>query len=162
MPNELRIKTQFISAVLRETAEIIQSKQQKAVDEYDLFESGRLRKSLTGHFSVGSQSGGGSLTMRYLPYMRMLDMNDPRRKWKKDGYHLYNRIVFGVLYNPTINTLQYGLTEDIRNAIGDQLTEIYEQDLPFYKITDLALQKVSNYDRNLGALLSKSMRAGYR
>jgi hypothetical protein len=162
MPNDLRIKTAFIGAVLRETAEIIQSKQRKAVEEWNLFESGRLRKSLTGHFSVGSQDGGGNLTMRYLPYMRMLDMEDPRRKWKKDGYHLYNKIVFGVLYNPTINTLQWGLTEDIREAIGEDLKAIYDQDLPFYKISNMALERISEYDRNLGAMLSKAMRTGYR
>lgn len=161
MADKLRIKTQFVSAVLKETAQMIYDQQAKTVKEWDLFDSGKLSKSLPGHFSVREASGGGLLTMRYLAYTRFLDMRDPRRKKKKEGYHLYNRIVFGVLYNPTVNTLQYGLTEDIRNAIENQIKEIYDKGMPYYKVSNVALKQMSNHDRNPGTLIAKSMRAGY-
>jgi len=163
--NELRIQSVFISAVLNDTAKLIYAKQNQVAEEWDLFEhhgTGRLKQSLQGYFSVASSEGSGRLSMRYLTYARWLDMQDNRRKMKKEGYHLYNRIVFGVLYNPTFNALMYGLTDDVREFLGSRLEEALAQKMPYYKITDTVLKQVSEYDRNYAAILSKSLRQGYR
>ena len=158
----MRIKTQFVSAVLKETAESIHSSQLRVVKEWSLFDSGDMEKSLKGHFNVQQQDGGGLLTMRYLTYTRFLDMRDPSRRISRDGYHIYNKIVFGTLYNPALNTLRWGLTDDVRAAIGEQLDEIYSAKMPYYKIRDLAMVKIAEQDRNLAAVFSKAMRQGYR
>jgi len=161
MDKNLRIRGQFVSAVLRETAEMIQDRQMRVVKEWSLFDSRAMENQIKGHFSVNDAAGGGSLTMRYLTYTRFLDMRDPRRSVKREGYHLYNRIVFGVLYNPTINTLQWGLTEDVKQVIHKEMESIYKTNMPYYKVRDVALKQVAASDRNLAAMLSKSIRTGY-
>lgn len=141
-----RIKTEFVSSVLRDTGNKIRQGQTKTADEWNLFESGTLRNWLQGHFSVESDEGGGKLYMRYLAYARFLDMADSRRKnrqLKREGYHLYNRQVFGVLYNKTLPALRYGFTEDVKTQI------------------DQALIQAVGSDRNAAALVAKSMRRGY-
>lgn len=117
---DARIKTEYVSQVLKESAEAIRAGQQKAAEEWNLFDTGELKKSLLGHFSVRHNEGGAALSMQYLRYARFLDMKDPRRKdktAKREGYHLYNRIAFGIAYNKTLNEIRYGLTEDIRESI---------------------------------------------
>lgn len=147
--NKLRIKTEFVSSVLKETAEEIRESQSRIADDWSLFEkgSGELKKWLQGHFSVADQEGGGKLSMRYLVYARFLDMPDPRRKvrlLKREGYHLYNRTVFGILYNNTLPMLRYGFTEDLQREMGARLVEAV------------------GGERNAAALISKSMRRGYQ
>lgn len=162
MDQQLRIKTMFVSEVLTETAKFILARQNKVVREWSLFDSGEMEKSLKGHFSVQNQDGGGKLTMRYLSYLRFLDMRDPRRKVQREGFHLYNRIVFGTLYNRTVNTLQWGLTEDVKEVISRQLEANYNTKMPYYKILDVALKEVAKTDRNKAAMFAKLMRPGYR
>ncbi len=125
MPSQIRIKTQFVSSVLRETAEKIRQQQQKTAVDWGLFETGELYKMLVGHFSVGNIEGGGKLDMHYLTYARFLDMKNPRRQVRKQGYHIYNRIVFGRLYNSALPRLKYGFTDDIKAQIAAELKQIY-------------------------------------
>lgn len=114
-------KKEFVRRVLKEDAEYIRKQQQKVVAEWGLFDEGDLEQSLKGHFSVDSTDETKQLTMRYLVYARFLDMADPRRRTKREGYHLYNRIVFGVIYNRTLAKLQNGYTEEVRNKITADL-----------------------------------------
>lgn len=153
--DKLKIESTFISAVLKDTAELIQSRQRQVAEDWGLFESGDLKRSLQGHFSVANMESGGHLTMRYLTYARWLDMQNPNRKVKKEGYHLYNRIVFGVLYNPTVNALRFGLTDDIRTLLSKKIKDIYDQKVPFYKINNLVVKEISNYDKNYAAIMRK-------
>ena len=120
-----RVETRFISEVMADTAQVIREMQQKTADEWNLFKSGELKKSLQGHFSVSNQDEGASLSMRYLTYARFLDLRDPRRTITKsrEGYHLYNRIVFGILYNQTRPKLSYGFTEEVKQAVYSRLLE---------------------------------------
>jgi hypothetical protein len=120
-----RVETQFISEVMADTARVIREMQQETADAWNLFKTGELKKSLQGHFSVNNQDGGARLSMRYLTYARFLDMKDPGRSITKsrEGYHLYNRIVFGVLYNQTLPKLRYGFTEEVKQAIYSRLLE---------------------------------------
>lgn len=63
--------------------------------------------------------------VRLLKYLRFLDiiysgrskayMNVRRR------LALYNRVVWGVLYGETLPAIRYGLTQDIRRRIGENL-----------------------------------------
>lgn len=125
MDNQLRIKTQFVSKVLQSTAEKIRQSQQQTAKDWNLYETGELYKYLVGHFSVGNIEGGGKLDMHYLTYARFLDMSDSRRQLKREGYHLYNRIVYGRLYRSALPTLQYGLTNDIKDQIQKELEKTF-------------------------------------
>jgi len=62
---------------------------------------------------VVEQNGSGKkVWVRYVSYLRFLDMASVRRK--RSQYHLYNRIVFGIIYNRTVRSLVYGYTDEIR------------------------------------------------
>lgn len=124
-----RIKTAFISEVLSRTAVKIRSEQAQAIDEWNLFQTGELKRAIQGHFDVLVGSPEVRLTMRNLAYLRFLDMKDPRRKLsraKKEGYHLYNRITYGNLYGYLLRELRKGITDDIRDQISDMLEKSIE------------------------------------
>ncbi len=157
----MRIKTVFVSAILRETALSIREAQNVVVDDWDLFESGTLQNLIQGHFSVDSIEGGGRLSMRYLTYFRFLDMPDPRRRLRqlaRDGYHLYNKITFGTVYSRSLPALTFGFTDELREQMGGALIDIMNAPLPFFKKTDMVVRETAKYDRNYAALLSKALR----
>lgn len=143
--DSLRVKTRFVSEVLRESALWIRDAQQKVAAEWNLFESGKLKGWLQGHFNVMDNDSDGKLVMRYLTYARFLDMPDSRRRnreVKREGYHLYNRTVFGILYRRSLPYLKYGLTDDIRKTTGQALANAVGS-------------------REYAALISKQLRQGY-
>lgn len=157
----MRIKTIFISAILRQTALSIREQQNVVADDWDLFDEGDLKAMLQGHFSVGNFEGGGKLSMRYLTYFRFLDMPDPRRRirrLKRDGYELYNRISFGTIYSRSLPALTFGFTDELRKQMGGTLEEIMNAPLPFFKKTNMIITETAKYDRNFAALLSKAVR----
>lgn len=161
--NSVRIKTVFVSAVLRETAERIRIEQNEVVDAWDLFESGTLKSMLRGHFSVDNNEGGAKLSMRYLNYFRFLDMPDSRRRLrqlKREGYHTYNKIVFGTIYNYGLPEIQYGLTKQIHEQITGAINTAMTRKSR-YKMADEMLAGIASEDRFAAAILSKSMRQGY-
>ena len=160
--DQSRIKTVFVSAVLRETAERIRADQNAVVEEWDLFETGKVKAWLQGHFSVGELEGGGSLNMRYLTYYRFLDMPDPRRELrraKRDGYHNYNQIVFGNLYNFALPEVQFGLTQEIHEQITGAIIKAQRKNK--FMLAEEMLSNIASEDRFAAAILSKSMRKGY-
>ena len=94
------VKPKFVDQILNEEADIIKGLQMDVADEWGLNDdSGELRESLRGHFSVTQLGEGTRLTMRYVKYLRFIDM--PWVVSRKKGLHLYNRIVFGRVYNDT-------------------------------------------------------------
>lgn len=108
-------KPRFIDKILREEAEIIKKLQLEVVNDYHLEDNtGTLREFLQGHFSVAELGEGTRLTLSYVKYLRFLDM--PWVTSRKDGLHLYNRIVFGRVYNDTRTRIMYaykdGFTEE--------------------------------------------------
>lgn len=141
--NKARIKTRFVSGVLSETAVEIRNNQMEVVNDWNLFASGELKKMLQGHFSVDSISEGAKLNMSYLVYARFLDLGDKRRRLKKEGYSLYNRIVYGILYNKALPELKYGFTKDVQQIIAANI--------------DAAMTG----DRFAQAAIAKKLREGY-
>ena len=111
-----RAKMLFASKLLNEKAKKIYGLQEQAVTEWNLFDSGNLKKSLAGrgNFTVRSDENTASASLRYLAYTRFLDMRNPRRRKQREGYHLYNRILFGILYNEILPGLQYGYLPEIK------------------------------------------------
>jgi hypothetical protein len=113
----------FTATILKNTATRIRANQEKVAQEWNLFRSGKMQKMLQGHFAVGESGTTSNLTMSYVTYARFLDMNDKRRRLKREGYHLYNRIVFGQLYNYTLSNILYGYTDEIHEEYTQQLKE---------------------------------------
>jgi hypothetical protein len=160
-----RIKIAFRSQILKESAMLILKKQNEVVDLYDLFESGSLKRSLQGHFSVSDINSGSQLTMRYLTYFRFLDMADSRRRnreWKREGYHLYNKIMFGYLYKQTMPQLKYGFTEENKTLIRNMIIENLAGGNIGMRNALILTDMSSEGDRNAMAIISRNMRQGYR
>ncbi|MDU1012385.1 MAG: hypothetical protein E7A49_05685 [Parabacteroides sp.] len=62
--------------------------------------------------------------MRIFSYLRFLDI----RYRKQDMFFrrklaLYNRVIWGVLYNETLQDIRYGLTDNIRQLMRDDLEQ---------------------------------------
>lgn len=165
--NRGRIKVAFVSQILTATAESIRNDQRAVAQEWNLFDggSGRLKAMLTGHFSIANQEGGGKLSMSYLNYARFLDIPDPRRNTRllqREGYHLYNRIVYGTLYARTFNELQFGLVKEVYEQIASEIDQAMVAKMPFYKRQQMYISAIASQDRIMAAMLAKRMRQGYR
>ena len=160
----LRVKTAFRSQILRDSAILIRKMQNQVADDWDLFESGALKSTLQGHFSVTDIDTGAQMSMSYLNYARFLDMKDRRRRnptTKREGYHLYNRTIFGYLYRQTLPTLKYGFTEELQQLMRNKMIEVMSGSMG--KESALILTDMSTSgDRNAMALVSKSLRQGFR
>lgn len=86
--------------------------------------TGHLRSSLlTMPFSVE----GSSMQTYYMPvlaYTRFLDIHYRRRDSAlRADLSIYNRVIWGVLYGETEPTLRYGLTQDLRRSLAQQLEQ---------------------------------------
>ncbi len=122
-----RVKSAFRSQILKESAELIRREQQEAIIEWDLVETGQLLRQMRGHFSVTDMNTGARLDMNYLSYVRFLDIPNARRtlrEAKRKGYHTYNKIVFGYLYNQTLPQLKYGFTDGVRELMSNKMKEL--------------------------------------
>ena len=120
MITERFIKRGFVEKIMSEEAKLIKGLQLIAVREGGIHEqSGGLINSLKGNFSLQSGDTKQRLTLRYVKYLRFLDMPDVRAKRK--GYHIYNRIVFGRIYGNLIRRIKYGYTDAAREAIIQEL-----------------------------------------
>lgn len=52
----------------------------------------------------------GKLRMEYLSTRKKMSA-------RHEGYHLYNKVVFGILYHRTLPALKFGFTDDIRETM---------------------------------------------
>lgn len=121
------VKPKFVDQILKEEAEIIKGLQLDVADEWGLNDdSGELRESLRGHFSVTQLGEGTRLTMRYMKYLRFIDM--PWVASRKKGLHLYNRIVFGRVYNDThlrlLLAYRQAFSEQAINMIKESMDQL--------------------------------------
>jgi hypothetical protein len=121
--NSDKLKKNFaVNAILREEAEAIKLEQMAAVDDYGLLDdTGILRFMLKGHFDIKDFDGGPRLTLTYVKYMRFLDMNWVRERRK--GLSIYNRIVFGRVYNYTYLKIREAYREALRGEIHHRVEE---------------------------------------
>ncbi len=161
----LRIKTAFRSQILRESAILIRKMQNQIVDDWNLFESGALKSSLQGHFSTTDFDTGTQLSMSFLNYARFLDMKDSRRRnreAKREGYHLYNRTIFGYLYRQTLPTLKYGFTEEVQQLIRNKMIEMMAGNSEGKGGAMILTDMAASGDRNAMAMVAKSLRRGFR
>lgn len=63
---------------------------------------------------------------RVLPYLRFLDIRYRQNMEIRRSLALYNRVIWGVLYNETLPDIRYGLTQDIRKEIRKDLERALE------------------------------------
>lgn len=117
------IKKEFISQTISRDIKKIYETQEQVVRSVFHEGTGKLANFLAKKPFTFSESGvNKTFFMRIFPYLRYLDI-----QYRKDQMEtrrkltLYNRVVWGVLYQETMPDLRYGLTAEIREKIGLQL-----------------------------------------
>lgn len=115
-------KPRFIDKILREEATTIKQMQREVIDDYHLKNrSGELRKSVFGGFNISESGIGTRLSLTYVKYLRFLDMD---REWinsRREGLHLYNRIVFGRVYNDTRTRIMYAYKDGLKEEAIEEI-----------------------------------------
>lgn len=133
MITEQFIKDEFVSEILRRDIGIIYNTQEEVARRYFTVRTGTLRNTLSRHnFNLQSSQGRATVYLRILPYLRFLDMqyrlsyselSSKRAKKQRAKYAIYNRIVWGVLYNETFPDIKVGFTNEVRTAWRKQMEE---------------------------------------
>lgn len=127
MTTDSIIRQQFIHETLKEGIEQIYAVQEQVVQSEHLIRTGRLQSVLSAHaMNFDSSQGTEKVFVRLLPYLRFLDMqyrhrSDRISKKRRSRLALYNRVVWGVLYHETFPKMQYGLTDEVRTRIREDL-----------------------------------------
>lgn len=82
--------------------------------------TGNLEDSLENpNYFIKSQ-GENFLAESNIPiYMRFLDMRD------KGNHQIYNRILWGILYNNAYPDIRYGYGREIKDVVGDALRVVF-------------------------------------
>lgn len=127
------IKKKFVHDTLKAGINKIYTTQENVVRSNFHSHTGRLLTSLSAHSYDSEISDESSIIyLRLLPYLRFLDMQyrtrkDKIAKVKRRKLALYNRVVWGVLYHETFPTIRYGLTDEVRESINQDLKRIYKE-----------------------------------
>jgi len=143
MISEGIIKSEYVRQILKRDSDYIRSVQAKVIQEANLIKSGMLSYDIRGQSAAKILQGEGIhlLTVTFLKYLRFIDIKSNRKKATRHikinvGTHyerkhkemplrrnlaLYNRVVFGRLYNETKTDLKAGYTEEIKTKIRKDL-----------------------------------------
>jgi hypothetical protein len=137
------IKREFVTQILKRDSDYIREFQAKVIEDADLKKTGALLMDVRGQSGSKILQGYGMwmLSVRFLKYLRFIDIqsnkknpsshfkinikNDYERKNKKMPLRrhlaLYNKVIYGRLYNETKTDLKSGYTKVIRKTITEQL-----------------------------------------
>ena len=133
MITEQYVKDEFVSEILRRDIGIIYKTQEEVANRYFKEHTGTLRQFLSRRaFSLQESNGNFTVYIGVLSYLRFLDMqyrlnytglSSRRGKKHRANYAVYNRVVWGVLYNETFPDIQAGFTNEVRAAWQKQMEE---------------------------------------
>lgn len=133
MITEQYVKDEFVSEILRRDIGIIYKTQEEVANRYFKEHTGTLRHFLSRRaFSLQESNGNFTVYIGVLSYLRFLDMqyrlnyaglSSRRGKKHRANYAVYNRVVWGVLYNETFPDIQAGFTNEVRAAWRKQMEE---------------------------------------
>ncbi len=122
------IKTEFISQTIKRDMDIIYATQENVVREVFKGGTGRLASFLSSRpFGLYAFGENFKVKARVFSYLRFLDIKyrkqdmDTRRKLA-----LYNRVIWGVLYNETLPDIRFGFTQEVRKKISQELRGVEE------------------------------------
>lgn len=126
MISEGAIKTHYVREILERDAKFINETQGKVISENLRRVSGRLLRSIySKDFQIQSDENRMMLQFNFLRYLRFLDIKSSMDKFKnkelRSKLALYNRVIYGRLYNETRSDIKYGLTEQVKERIKTEL-----------------------------------------
>lgn len=116
------IKDKFIADQLTTGVNKVLALQAEVVEQVLSSKTGRLLANLSSRpFGIDGSGQHFMLSVSILNYLRFNEIRDDMALRGK--LHLYNRIVWGVLYGETLPTIKYGLTDEIRESIRKQIED---------------------------------------
>lgn len=126
MISEGAIKTHYVREILERDAKFINETQGKVISENLRRVSGRLLRSIySKDFQVQSDENRMMLQFNFLRYLRFLDIKSSMDQFKnkelRSKLALYNRVIYGRLYNETRSDIKFGLTEQVKEKIKAEL-----------------------------------------
>lgn len=128
MITDKMIKTEFIAQTVKRDMDIIYATQEQVIRNVFNTGTGKLASFLSSHpFGLYSSGVNFKIEARILPYLRFLDIKYRKQDMgRRQKLALYNRVVWGVLYNETLPDLRYGFTQEIKTKISRDLRGIEE------------------------------------
>lgn len=137
MVTEQFVKDEFISDILRRDIGVIYQTQEEVANRNFKERTGTLRNFLSHRaFTPKESNGKFSVYIKVLSYIRFLDMqyrlnyagmSSKRAKKQRAKYAIYNRVVWGVLYNETFPDIQAGFTDEVREAWRKKMEDTLSQ-----------------------------------
>lgn len=126
MISEGAIKTHYVREILERDAKFINETQGKVISENLRRVSGRLLRSIySKDFQIQSDENRMMLQFNFLRYLRFLDIKSSMDQFKnkelRSKLALYNRVIYGRLYNETRSDIKFGLTEQVKEKIKTEL-----------------------------------------
>lgn len=117
------IKTEFISQIVTRDINIIYETQNQVVKEMFPNGSGHLAQYLARKpFDMTGSGLERTFFMKIFSYLRFLDIQYRKDQMRtRSKLSLYNRVIWGVLYNETMPDIRYGFTSEIRKKIISDL-----------------------------------------
>ena len=125
MVTEEMIKKEFIHRTVSRDIRRIYATQEAVIREALKPTTGNLLDCILRR-PIDVQGSGLKPTyyMTVLRYMRLLEIQYRNQDMKtRRKLALYNRVIWGVLYHETLSTLRYGLTDEIKQSIREDLNE---------------------------------------
>ncbi|MEY8587946.1 hypothetical protein [Phocaeicola sartorii] len=122
MITEEIINQTYINRIISRDSAIIYKTQEQVV-RANFHGTDRLARYLS---SMPFDVDGTTHYFSILPYLRFLDIRYRQNMEVRRSLALYNRVIWGVLYNETLPDIRYGLTKDIRKEIRKDLERAIE------------------------------------
>lgn len=123
MVTESLIRKKFVHETMKEARQKLQDAWRPAVGVFQV-RSGQLRGFADNPAPVTQITSGRYSVHYFIPlHLRFLDIQYRRKKGRKgEGKrNLYNKIVWPILYREVFPELKYGLTDEVRRTVRQQL-----------------------------------------
>ena len=123
MVTDSLIRKKFVHETMKEGVEKLQAAWRPAVGAFQV-RSGALRRFADNSAPMTMITSGRYSVHYFIPlHLRFLDIQYRRKKARRgEGKrNLYNKIVWPILYKEVFPQLKYGLTDEVRRTIRQQL-----------------------------------------
>lgn len=142
MISEAIVKKEFIRQILKRDSSYIKEVQAQVIQDAGLVKSGALLSDIRNQSGAKIAQGEGMhmLTVTFLKYLRFIDIKSSLKASKQKKINIsnnyekrhkemplrrnltiYNKVIFGRLYNETRRDISYAYTDEIRQKITEQL-----------------------------------------
>jgi hypothetical protein len=119
----------IVAGVFYDTGESVIKEQHGIAESYYTRRSGELVRNLASRpFNVMKSFVNAQLIFNYLKHIRFLDLKRTATGKKKRNYQpIYNKPLYGYIYNFTYAKLRYGLSQTLKEQSVDPLKTVFNQ-----------------------------------